>query len=421
MTDTVLVVENDPDVLAVLATFFELRGFTVLKAMNGADALTMAQTHRPGVVICDVLMEPTNGFEVLQQIRNAPDLAHTIVIMASAKSFRSDIDRAKQLGANDYMVKPFLMEDLLRVVRHHQALQSRHTMTVTFWGVRGSIATPGPATTRFGGNTSCVELRCGTDILIFDAGTGIRELGQALLKEFEGRPLTLHLFISHTHWDHIQGFPFFMPAYQSTTTINVYGASGQGRPLEKLLRGQMDPDYFPVGLGDMGATLRVHEYRAVPFTIGDTSISAIYLNHPGMTLGYRVNHAGRSVVYATDNEPYRHTLARFGQRQEAGRELGAHLDDNLVEFVAGTDLYIGEAQYTDEEYPSKVGWGHSSVSATVEVALKGEVKTLGLFHHDPMHSDEIVAAMAESAQRLCAARGSALRCFAAYEGQVIEI
>ena len=157
-----------------------------------------------------------------------------------------------------------------------------------------------------------MELRCGGDILIFDAGTGIRELGQALLKEFEGRPLTVHLFVSHTHWDHIQGFPFFMPAYQPTTTIHVYGTSGQGRPLEKLLRGQMDPDYFPVAFGDMGATLRVHEYRATPFTIGDTTVAGIYLNHPGMNLGYRVTHGGRSCVYATDNEPYRHTLARFG-------------------------------------------------------------------------------------------------------------
>ena len=421
MSDTVLVVDNNRDVVDVVATFFGLRGFTVLKALNGAEALTLAQTERPAVIICDVLMEPMNGFEVLQQIRNTPDLANTILIMASAKAYRSDIDRARQLGANDYVVKPFLMEDLLRVVRHHQALQSRRTMTVTFWGVRGSIATPGPATTRFGGNTSCVELRCGGDILIFDAGTGIRELGQALLKEFEGRPLTVHLFVSHTHWDHIQGFPFFMPAYQPTTTIHVYGTSGQGRPLEKLLRGQMDPDYFPVAFGDMGATLRVHEYRATPFTIGDTTVSGIYLNHPGMNLGYRVTHGGRSLVYATDNEPYRHTLARFGQRQEGAHELGAQLDDDLVQFVAGTDLYIGEAQYTDEEYPAKVGWGHSSVSATVEVALKGNVKALALFHHDPMHSDETVAAMAESAQRLCAARGSALRCFAAYEGQVIEI
>src|SRR6185436_19430077 len=177
-------------------------------------------------------------------------------------------------------------------------------MRVTFWGTRGSIATPGAGTTTYGGNTSCIEVRCGSDILIFDAGTGIRPLGLALAKEFAGRPLTLHLFISHTHWDHIQGFPFFTPAYLPTTTINIYGSGGQGRPLERVLRGQMDADYFPVALGDMSSTLNVHEFKGKPFQVGDVTISAAYLNHPGMTLGYRVSHQGKSVVYATDNEPY---------------------------------------------------------------------------------------------------------------------
>ncbi len=134
-------------------------------------------------------------------------------------------------------------------------------MRVTFWGTRGSIATPGPATIKYGGNTSCVEVRSGSDILIFDAGTGIRGLGMQLMKEFGKEPMTLHLFLSHTHWDHIQGFPFFVPAYLPTTTIHLYGSTGQGRPLEKVIRGQMDSDYFPVALGDMNSTLEMHEFK----------------------------------------------------------------------------------------------------------------------------------------------------------------
>src|SRR5688572_20595308 len=161
-------------------------------------------------------------------------------------------------------------------------------MQVTFWGTRGSIATPGAATMIYGGNTSCVEVRCGADILIFDAGTGIRPLGLALAQEFLDLPLTIHLFISHTHWDHIQGFPFFTPAYLAATTIHIYGSAGQGRPLEKVLRGQMDADYFPVALGDMNSDLHVHEFKGKPFEVGDATISAAYLNHPGMNLGYRV-------------------------------------------------------------------------------------------------------------------------------------
>jgi phosphoribosyl 1,2-cyclic phosphodiesterase len=294
-------------------------------------------------------------------------------------------------------------------------------MKVTFWGTRGSIPTPGARTSVYGGNTSCVEIRCGRDILIFDAGTGIRELGLALLNEFLGEPLTLHLFISHTHWDHIQGFPFFVPAYEATTTLHIYGSPGQGRPLEKLLVGQMDPDYFPVGFGDLESSLRVHEFRGGDFRVGDASITAMYLNHPGMCLAYKVTHGGKTVVYATDHEPYRQTLPAVGRRGQEGAELGQVLDEELVRFVSGVDLYIGEAQYTDDEYRGRVGWGHSSLSATVGVALRGAVKSLALFHHDPMHTDEIVAEMLDKATRLIDGEQSAVRCFAASEGLSIEV
>jgi len=294
-------------------------------------------------------------------------------------------------------------------------------MRVTFWGTRGSIATPGPATIIYGGNTSCVEIRVGNDIFIFDAGTGIRPLGLALMQEYKDQPLTVHVFLSHTHWDHIQGFPFFLPAYFASTTTHIYGSAGQGRPLEKVIRGQMDADYFPVALGDMKSVLHMHEFKGKPFQIGDATVAAMYLNHPGMNLGYRVSYGGKTLVYATDNEPYQHTLTHLGGRAEAGRDFGQRLDAELVQFVHAADLYIGEAQYTDEEYPARIGWGHSSISATVEVALAAEARALAFFHHDPLHDDATVAAMAETATQLINARGSSLRCFAAQEGQVLEL
>lgn len=294
-------------------------------------------------------------------------------------------------------------------------------MRVRFWGTRGSIATPGPDTAGYGGNTSCVEVRAGGEILVFDAGTGIRSLGLALMEEFRNQPFSVHLFISHAHWDHIQGFPFFTPAYAKTVTLYVYGPSGQGRSFEKLLRGLMDSDYFPVALGDLASSLSTHEFRGQDFSVGEAVVSACYLNHPGMTLGYRVTHAGKSVVYATDHEPYQHTLAHLGARGDAGRVFGSALDAEMRRFVAGADLYIGEAQYTDEEYPAKIGWGHSSLSATVEVALAAGVRSLALFHHDPMHGDGVVGAMVQTARRMIAERGSSLACFAAREGQVIDV
>jgi phosphoribosyl 1,2-cyclic phosphodiesterase len=182
----------------------------------------------------------------------------------------------------------------------------------------------------------------------------------------------------------------------------------------------MNPDYFPVALGDLAAKIEMHEFQGTSFQIGNTTVAATYLNHPGMTLGYRVTTAGKTIVYATDNEPYRFTLEHVGQRAEAGRQFGQRLDEAFISFVSRADLYIGEAQYTDEEYVRKIGWGHSSLSATVEVALKADVKSLALFHHDPMHSDDVVAAMEAEARRLVTSRGGTLRCFAAREGQELE-
>jgi phosphoribosyl 1,2-cyclic phosphodiesterase len=294
-------------------------------------------------------------------------------------------------------------------------------MKVTFWGTRGSIASPGPDTVRYGGNTSCVEVRAGGHVLVFDAGTGLRALGLALVRDAGDRPITVHLFISHTHWDHIQGFPFFVPAYKKETTIHVYGAPGQGRSLEKVLRGQMEADYFPVGLADLAATIDVHEFRGSAFEIGDVRVAASYLNHPAMNLAYRVSGDGRHVVYATDHEPYAKTLDHVAGRGEEGRAFGARLDQELVEFVTGADLYVADAQYTDDEYPTRIGWGHSPLSATVGIALAARVKSLALFHHDPMHSDEVVAKMERTARETIAARAGTIHCFAAAEGQTLTL
>ena len=200
-------------------------------------------------------------------------------------------------------------------------------MNIRFWGTRGSIASPGKSTVKYGGNTSCVELRTGKQILIFDAGTGIRELGNQLLKEFKSQPTILHLFISHTHWDHIQGFPFFMPAYSKNFQINVYGPPARDKSLKDLFKFQMDSEYFPVPLGDLNAQIIMQEVRE-PFRIGDLQITSFYMNHPAMTLAYKIFDGEKTFIYASDNEPYRYTLhaARKDQlgsqvRRRAGSEV----------------------------------------------------------------------------------------------------
>lgn len=280
-------------------------------------------------------------------------------------------------------------------------------MRITFWGVRGSIPSPGPDTVGVGGNTSCVEVRAGKLLLVFDAGTGLRVLGKTLLKEM---PFTAHLFFSHVHWDHIQGFPFFDPAFVPGNVINLYGGNNVSRTLEETLAGQMDHPSFPVHLTDMGAKMIFHdvlENTPIELDAGDGTkaiITGAHGNHPNGVWAYRVDHGGKSVMYATDTEHY------------------AVVDPRLAKLAKGTDVLIYDSQYTPEEYAgtagtggSKVGWGHSTFEEAVKLAKAANAKKLVLYHHDPMQSD---AAVAEKERR---ARELFSDCVAAREGLKIEL
>lgn len=293
-------------------------------------------------------------------------------------------------------------------------------MKVRFWGTRGSIATPGPSTMRYGGNTSCVELRSDHHIIVFDAGTGIRELGNHLLKEFKSQPLTIHVFISHTHWDHIQGFPFFLPAYEPQNTIYLYGPPGRDKSLDKILKIQMDSDYFPVELGAMSPNIVVHEMRE-EVKIGNLTVKQFYLNHPAMCLAYRVSDGHRNVVYATDNEPYQSTLFAQSQSDTSPSDFPTYLDEKFVEFLSQADLYVGEAQYTSEEYKEKKGWGHSPLEAIVRFAVQANVRTFTLFHHYPLHDDNFVDGMLAEAKQLVELYGGKTECIGAMEGSEVVI
>ena len=292
-------------------------------------------------------------------------------------------------------------------------------MNIRFWGTRGSIPSPGKLTVKYGGNTSCVEVRAGKHILIFDAGTGIRDLGNHLLKEFKSQPVTLYLFISHTHWDHIQGFPFFMPAYNNNFQIIVYGPPARDKSLKDLFKFQMDSEYFPVPLGGLNAQIVMQEVRE-PFRIGELQVTSFYMNHPAMTLAYKIFDGEKTFIYATDNEPYRYTL-HAARKDPLSSQYGAELDQKFIEFISGADFIVCDAQYTLEEYKSKVGWGHSPIESIVEFAIKGNVKQLALYHHDPTHSDIVVDAIIKHAQQLFSTQKSTVKCFGACEGMEIKL
>ncbi len=257
---------------------------------------------------------------------------------------------------------------------------------VTFWGVRGSIPSPGSETVKYGGNTPCVEMKVGKDLLIFDGGTGIRVLGQALLAQ---TPIEGHIFFTHSHWDHIQGFPFFVPAFVKGNCFHIYGAiAPDGSTVESRLNDQMRHPNFPVPLQIMGADLKFYDLEiGKPLQIGDgISVESAMLNHPGQAVGYRVNWQGYAAAYVTDTEHY-----------------PDRLDEHVLHLANNADVFIYDATYTDEEYYSKTsskeGWGHSTWQEAVKIAKAAGVKKLVIFHHDPLHNDDFLDQVGEQVQK----------------------
>ena len=287
-------------------------------------------------------------------------------------------------------------------------------MHVRFWGTRGSIAKPGPNTIRYGGNTSCVEVRSASGTLVvIDCGTGAHALGKMLM-ETEKRPLQGHMLISHTHWDHIQGWPFFAPLFVPGNEWDIYAPHGLAETVEETLSGQMQYTYFPVLLEQLSATIRYHEVVEGTFTIGDIKVKTQYLNHPALTLGYRLEADGASVVYACDHEPYSRQMASgLGEPNRQDR-WHAH-------FLAGADLLIHDAQYTTGEYQEKIGWGHSTAEYAVEIGRVAGVKAVALTHHDPLRDDDGIDDLIERIRASTAGKPGAPDVFAAAEGPVLQL
>jgi phosphoribosyl 1,2-cyclic phosphodiesterase len=287
---------------------------------------------------------------------------------------------------------------------------------VRFWGTRGSIASPGPGTVRYGGNTACVEIRSASGVLlVLDCGTGARRLGKDLVEQSRHThvPPSGCLLIGHTHWDHIQGLPFFAPLFEDGSVWDVYGPRGLGESIGQTLAGQMQYQYFPVSHEQLVAHVSFHDLLEGSFEIGDLRITAQYLNHPALTLGYRIEGDGVSVVYACDHEPYDPSLVGGGGDVSASRGDSRH-----AQFMHGADLVIHDSQYRPDEYLYKKGWGHSTVEYAVAVAAAAQVGTLVLFHHDPDHDDAAVDEMLKTARRHA---GDAVTVLAAAEGMVLDV
>ena len=257
---------------------------------------------------------------------------------------------------------------------------------------------------RYGGNTTCVEVRCGRDVIILDAGTGLRKLGLALLEEFRRGPLNLSLLLSHTHWDHIQGIPFFAPIYEARCRLRILGCEGARKSLVAALTGQMESTYFPVPFDKLPSNIDIEELKDFNFAIGPVLVRAQRANHPGVCVGYRLFSPDGLICFFPDTEP----------------RVGA-LDRELIDFIRDSDVLILDSQYDLAEYKTHRGWGHGCVDDSVALALQAGVKHLFLFHHDPDHDDRRMDELVKHARKLVARKKGKLKVDAAREGLMIQL
>jgi phosphoribosyl 1,2-cyclic phosphodiesterase len=275
------------------------------------------------------------------------------------------------------------------------------------WGTRGSIPTPGPATVRYGGNTTCFEIRHGVSRLIFDAGSGIRPLGLDIV---EKGPDTIHIFLTHFHWDHIQGFPFFAPLYDEEDSIKVVGPKQKDIDVQNLFAGQMGPIYFPVPFSVVAAAMEFEHLNEGEYELDDARMRVMRVKHPSFVIAYRIELGGKTICLIPDNE-------MKGDMYDVGPDW----EKRIVEFVGDADLLVHDSMYTEKEYERRAGWGHSTFSQSIRLAEEGGVGQLLFFHHDPTRTDEQLDSIVEELREELAARGSKLVVAAAAEGVSVGV
>jgi len=434
---TVLIIDDDSDYRRLMAEALQAQGWRVLEAGGGQAGLEAVRRRRPEVVLCDLLMPRGNGFQVCRGIRADPALRYTKIVVTTGRDFQADRISAREAGADEYLTKPFPPQVLLallerlgtgtsKVARQGLAAAGANPAPtrLKFWGVRGSIPTPGPGSVHFGGNTTCVELRTGGEIIILDAGTGLRALGRELSEEFGSQPLNLTLLLTHTHWDHIQGLPFFRPVYQPQCRLRILGYEGARKSLVNVLSGQMESPYFPVLFDELPGNIQIEELKDLEFQVGLVQVKAWFANHPGICVGYRIFTDQGSVAFFPDNEPHTRLHKQVPEQSPDTRAAAAYAreqEQRTIEFLRGAEVLILDSQYDAEEYQSHLGWGHGCVDYAVSLALKAEVKRLFLFHHDPEHDDAKIKTMLAHARKLVADAGATLAVDAAREGVVVEL
>ena len=403
----IFVVDDDPFVTDAISALLEDAGFLVKGNTSSVAAEREIIEEKPDCAIVDLMMPEMDGMTLCRKLRERKDLADTKLIIITAKPYEFDRRRAFDMGADGFIQKPWnpatFADQIGRIVDDK--------VDMTFWGVRGTLPVPGDRALRYGGNTPCFTLEFPKNqFFIFDAGTGIKALSDWLVAQQRTR-IDAKILISHPHWDHINALPFFVPLSIPGNEFEICGASHGDISMRELISAQMEGIYFPITIKELGAHVFFRDLKEEEFVLDDIPIRTKLLNHPGYCLGYRIEYNGRIICYVTDNELYLRD-SRFHNE---------HYLKRLIEFVEGADALITDTTYTDEEYKTKVGWGHSCISQVVALAHDAGVKDLYLFHHDPDQSDADIDGKLKTAKRFLASKDSQTECIAPAEGQTFKI
>lgn len=433
----ILIAEDVRVIAFKMAAALQAAGYTVETVSDGEECLAAAQRLLPDLVVLDIMMPKMHGIEVLKALRDEHRTARIGVIVCTAKDFKTEHAEATRLGVFDFLIKPFEPSILVEKVDLYFARRSGYQGVPEFptpavvtediahyapkldssrarfnlWGTRGSTPTPGARFLRHGGNTSCLSVSIGDEIFVFDAGSGIRDLGIELMNNKRRK---VHLFITHTHWDHIQGFPFFAPAYVPGFEIIIYGAEGFRKDLKSVFRGQLDREYFPVQMEDMHSHLQFRQLAENPIPVGSALISWEFAQHPGATVGYKIEVGDKKIAWVPDNE---FLQGYTGPPDELDREHPLVVPyQNMIDFLADADVVIHEAQYTCDEYPQKVRWGHSSVSNACALMKLAGVRRWIITHHDPMHDDVFLESKLNITRQILERLGHEIQVSHGYDG-----
>lgn len=440
---SILITDDSPLLLSSMKNHMAKQDkYLIYTATDGKECLASIEKYHPDLVVLGLTLPVIHGMDVLKKIKGDPNTASIGIIISTGRALIQDYQAAIENGADYYLIKPFPPYIILKLAEKffegelspapfpkkiqplfpqkecydpHLASNSSY---IKLWGTRGSISVSGPEYICYGGNTPCMEICDKQSLIIIDAGTGIRSLGDKILKTpFKD----IHLIIGHTHWDHILGFPFFAPAYFPEYNIHLYAAKGFGKSLKELFKGMLDRDYFPVKLDEMRAKFYFNDLEDLnePVKIGQIQIYYTYASHPGATLCFKIHSSGKVIGYASDNE----LLVGYHGHPNSIDKDHPLLDPyrTILDFYDGCDLLIHEAQYYPKEYYTKVGWGHSSISNAAVLIKHCKIKEWVVTHHDPSHTDEIIRSKLQMHKEILADCQVKCSVHMAYDGWVAPL